>query len=151
GGVSGRRVGVVSGHRPDLRAGRNPGLHHTRPTEPPATAPRPPTGRPEKPKSTPAFGRNYRREAAPRRAAWGAVGSSVHSTAGRPGGMSKPRAYRPTLQPMEERVALSLSFTSFLHSIFPFISSGKSNSILPFVKNKSTTPARPHTAVAGHS
>jgi hypothetical protein len=52
---------------------------------------------------------------------------------------------------MEERVALSLSFTSFLHSIFPFIGKGKSNSILPFIKDKSTTPARHHVAVAAHT
>jgi hypothetical protein len=38
--------------------------------------------------------------------------------------MRKARKFRPTLQPLEERVVLSFSFTSLIHSILPFVNIG---------------------------
>lgn len=35
--------------------------------------------------------------------------------------MKKPQVFRPAVQPLEERVVLSFSFKSMLHSILPFI------------------------------
>jgi hypothetical protein len=53
--------------------------------------------------------------------------------------MKGPRAYRPTVQRLEDRVVLSLSFGSFLHSLFPLFSSGSKH------------PKKPHLAAVGHA
>src|SRR4051794_37577437 len=37
--------------------------------------------------------------------------------------MKRTRSFRPTLHPLEDRIALSLSFTGMMHSLFPFIHS----------------------------
>jgi hypothetical protein len=50
--------------------------------------------------------------------------------------MRKPRACCPTVQALEERVVLSLSFSKLIHSLFPFI---KTN-------DKTAVPHRPHVA-----
>jgi hypothetical protein len=41
--------------------------------------------------------------------------------------MKRPRGYRPTVQPLEERIALSFSFGSFFHQLIPFIPDNSSN------------------------
>jgi hypothetical protein len=52
--------------------------------------------------------------------------------------MNKTRQFRPTLQPLEERVVLSFSFTSLIHSLFPFIH---------IADKKPAAPAHAHTPV----
>jgi hypothetical protein len=51
--------------------------------------------------------------------------------------MRKPRDFRPMLQPLEERVVLSFSFTSLVHSLFPFI---KTNDKKPVVASRGHAP-----------
>ena len=52
--------------------------------------------------------------------------------------MKKSRDFRPMLQPLEERVVLSFSFTGLIHSLLPFIK-------LP--EKKAAVVTRTHTPV----
>jgi hypothetical protein len=63
--------------------------------------------------------------------------------------MKTPRTYRPTVQPLEERTALSLTFSGFIHSILPFIPD-KSSAKKPVVAHAHVAPVT-RKPVVGHS
>jgi len=52
--------------------------------------------------------------------------------------MKKSRDFRPMLQPLEERVVLSFSFTGLIHSLLPFIK---------FPEKKAVVTVHAHTPV----
>jgi hypothetical protein len=62
--------------------------------------------------------------------------------------MKTPRTYRPSVQPLEERVALSLTFSGFIHSLFPFIPDKSSTK--PAVVHTHTSPLT-RKPVVGHA
>jgi hypothetical protein len=59
--------------------------------------------------------------------------------------MRKPRACCPTLQALEERVVLSLSFSKLLHSLFPFV---KDKTTVPHPRHVAAHVVRPHAGLA---
>jgi hypothetical protein len=63
--------------------------------------------------------------------------------------MKTPRRFDPTVQPLEERVALSLTFSGFIHSILPFIPD-KSSAKKPVVAHAHVSPLV-RKPVVGHA
>ena len=53
--------------------------------------------------------------------------------------MKKSREFRPALQSLEERVVLSFSFTSLIHSLLPFVNIGsKKTAVVAHAHTKAT-------------